>query len=242
MVPGTLEVAKVCQAGGTKIAVNIQNDIGALLVNSVLADDDQPGSITSSHPSRRRAALAYNVDAASLPEPSSPTTRVDRACRSPTNRHEPEPTHQRLHGGRDWLKKSSNTAAAFRTRDCEGPVHGGHNPGAVERACGVRRTTKETATMTNAPSSRPSRTGPAPAAADLHAELDAPAALQREPDNRQVRRPRAPPPAGSRTVQRPLARLLPQIALATFPLLLPGDFPWEPAGTIETEEPPVGPG
>ena len=159
MVPGTSKITKVSQLAGAKIAVNVQNNIGTLLVKSVLTDNGvDPGSvhfIPIPFPGMARALTSGQVDAAWLPEPF--VTHDEESIGAVPLADSNQGTTQNIPISgymvtATWLKKYPNTAAAFRTAIVKAQSIAATNPGAVEQ--GMQRfaeTTKETAAIANAP-------------------------------------------------------------------------------------------
>ena len=159
MVPSTSHITKVSQLAGKRIAVNVLNNIGTLLVKSVLSDNAvDPSSVhfvPVKFPDMAKALSSGQVDAAWLPEPfvSQDEEKIGAVPLADSN----QGTTQNIPISgymvtATWLKKYPNTAAAFRTAIIKAQAIAATNPGAIQQ--GMQRfagVTKETAAIANSP-------------------------------------------------------------------------------------------
>ncbi len=159
MVPSTSKITKVSQLAGKRIAVNVPNNIGTLLVKSVLSDNGvDPTSVhfvPVKFPDMARALTSGAVDAAWMPEPfvTQDEESIGAVPLADTN----QGTTQNIPIAgymvtASWLKKYPNTAAAFRTAILKAQAIAATDPGAIEQ--GMQKfagTPKETVAIANAP-------------------------------------------------------------------------------------------
>jgi NitT/TauT family transport system substrate-binding protein len=159
MVPSTSNITKVSQLAGKSIAVNVQNNIGTLLVKSVLADNAvDPTSVhfvPVKFPDMATALSSGRVDAAWMPEPFVSKDEESIGAVPLADSYQGTTQNIPISGymvTQTWLKKYPNTAAAFRTAIIKAQAVAATDPGAIEQ--GMERyadTSKETAAIANAP-------------------------------------------------------------------------------------------
>ena len=159
MVPSTSNITSVSQLAGKRIAVNVKNNIGTLLVKSVLTDNAvDPGSVhfvPIKFPDMSRALSSGQVDAAWMPEPFVSQDEESIGAVPLADSNQGSTQNIPISGymvTQTWLKKYPNTAAAFRTAILKAQAIAATDPGAIQQGM-VRYagTTKETAAIADAP-------------------------------------------------------------------------------------------
>jgi NitT/TauT family transport system substrate-binding protein len=159
MVPNTSNITRVSQLAGKKIAVNVVNNIGTLLVKSVLTDNAvDPGSVhfvPVPFPEMANALSSGRVDAAWLPEPFVSKYEESIGAVPLADSNQGSTQNIPISGymvTQTWLKKYPNTAAAFRTAIVKAQAIAATDPGAIQQGM-VRYadTSQETAAIANAP-------------------------------------------------------------------------------------------
>ena len=196
MVPSTSNITKVSQLAGKSIAVNVQNNIGTLLVKSVLADNAvDPTSVhfvPVKFPDMATALSSGRVDAAWMPEPfvSKDEESIGAVPLADSN----QGTTQNIPISgymvtADLAEEVPEHRGGLPHGDHQGPGHRGHRPRRHRAGHGEVRGHLEGngGDRERAGVPDPAELGPAAAAGRPDAELrDAAAALQREPDDREV--------------------------------------------------------
>ena len=159
MVPPKSPITTVAGLANKRIAVNVKNNIGTLLVSSVLADNAvqvRPTQFVAvPFPDMAAALKNHTVDAAWMPEPFVSQAEESIGAVPLADANQGSTQNMPISGymvTANWLKKYPNTAAAFRTAILKAQAIAGTQPSAVQQGM-VRyaRTTKETAAIANAP-------------------------------------------------------------------------------------------
>ncbi|MGI8448498.1 MAG: ABC transporter substrate-binding protein [Streptosporangiaceae bacterium] len=162
MVPSNSRITTVSALAGKKIAVNIRQNIGTLLVSSVLTDNGvQPPTPTSSQfvpipfPDMAGALASGQVAAAWMPEPYVTEAEENTGAVPLADSNQGHSENMPISGymvTASWLKKYPNTAAAFRKAIIKAQAIAATDPGAIEQGM-VRfaSTSKSTAAIANAP-------------------------------------------------------------------------------------------
>lgn len=162
MVPSNSRITTVSALAGKKIAVNVRQNIGTLLVSSVLTDNGvQPPTSTSSQfvpipfPDMAGALASGQVAAAWMAEPfvteAEESTGAVPLADSNMGHSENMPISGYMVTA-SWLKKYPNTAAAFRKAIIKAQAIAATDPGAIEQGM-VRfaSTSKSAAAIASAP-------------------------------------------------------------------------------------------
>ncbi len=159
MVPSTSNITKISQLAGKTIAVNVQNNIGTLLVRSVLTDNAvDPASVHFTPVTFTDMATALSsgrVDAAWMPEPFVSKDEESIGAVPLADSDQGSTQNIPISGymvTQTWLKKYPNTAAAFRTAILKAQAIAATDPGAIEQ--GMERyagTSTEAAAIANTP-------------------------------------------------------------------------------------------
>jgi NitT/TauT family transport system substrate-binding protein len=141
MVPGNSKINTVSKLAGQKIAVNVKENIGTLLVSSVLADNavqvPTTGDFVAIPFTEMANALASGtVAAAWMPEPyvTEAEQKIGAVPLADSNQGHSE--NMPISGymvTASWLKKYPNTAAAFRTAIEKAQTIAATEPAAIEQ-------------------------------------------------------------------------------------------------------------
>ena len=159
MVPPKSPITTVAGLAHKTIAVNVKNNIGTLLVSSVLSDNAVQVSprqfVAVPFPDMATALKNHTVDAAWMPEPFVSQAEESIGAMPLADSNQGSTQNMPIVGymvTANWLKKYPNTAAAFRTAILKAQAIAATDPRAVGQGM-VRyaRTTKETAAIANAP-------------------------------------------------------------------------------------------
>ena len=140
MVPSTSHITSVSQLAGKRIAVNVTNNIGTLLVKSVLTDNAvDPASVhfvPIPFPAMAKALSSGQVDAAWLPEPFVSQDEESIGAVPLADSNQGSTQNVPISGymvTQTWLKKYPNTAAAFRTAILKAQAIAATDPGAIQQ-------------------------------------------------------------------------------------------------------------
>jgi NitT/TauT family transport system substrate-binding protein len=160
MVPSNSNIHTVSQLAGKKIAVNVKENIGTLLVSSVLADNavqvpQQSQFVAIPFTNMANALTAGQVAAAWMPEPyvTEAEEKIGAVPLADSNQGHSE--NMPISGymvTASWLKANPNTAAAFRKAIVEAQAIAATDPAAVEQ--GMHKfaaTPQKAAAIANAP-------------------------------------------------------------------------------------------
>jgi NitT/TauT family transport system substrate-binding protein len=140
MVPGGSPIQKIAQLKGKRIGVNALNNLGTLLVSSLLADNGlSPSDVTFvpiPFPKMAAAIKAHKVDAAWLPEPF--ITGAEESIGAQTLADADQGATQDLPVSgfmvtQAWMNKYPKTAAAFRRAVLQAQAIANTNIGAVQQ-------------------------------------------------------------------------------------------------------------
>jgi NitT/TauT family transport system substrate-binding protein len=141
MVPPTSHINTVSGLAGQKIAVNVKENIGTLLVSSILTDNavQAPASndfVPIPFPQMAQALQAGRVAAAWLPEPfvsEAEEKYGDLPLADSDQGHAQDLPISGYMVTSSWLKANPNTAAAFRRAIIKAQTIAGTNPAAIEQ-------------------------------------------------------------------------------------------------------------
>jgi NitT/TauT family transport system substrate-binding protein len=141
MVPGNSKINTVSKLAGQKIAVNVKENIGTLLVSSVLADNAVQVPTTADFVAipfteMANALASGTVAAAWMPEPyvTEAEQKIGAVPLADSNQGHSE--NMPISGymvTASWLKKYPNTAAAFRTAIEKAQTIAATEPAAIEQ-------------------------------------------------------------------------------------------------------------
>jgi len=159
MVPSGSPIQSVAELKGKRIGVNVLDNLGTMLVSSVLTDNAvDPASVhfvAIPFPAMAAALKAHKVDAAWLPEPFISGAEESIGAQPLADADQGVAQNLPVSGyivTQSWLSKYPRTAAAFRTAIQKAQVIAASDLGAVQQAmvqfAGVPRTT---AAITAAP-------------------------------------------------------------------------------------------
>jgi NitT/TauT family transport system substrate-binding protein len=159
LVPPNSPIKTVAGLAGKTIAVNVRNNIGTLLISSVLTDNavqvDKRKFIPIQFPKMAQAMAHHQVDAAWMPEPFVTQAEEDTGAVPLADANQGSTQNLPISGymvTASWLKKNPNTAAAFRAAIVKAQAIAASNPGAVERGMVQFAHTKtQTAAIANSP-------------------------------------------------------------------------------------------
>jgi NitT/TauT family transport system substrate-binding protein len=156
LVPHGSPIQSVAQLKGKKLGVNVLNNIGTLLVSSVLHDNALPTSavhfVPIEFPKMAAAMKAHQVDAAWLPEPFITGAEESIGAQELTDTDQGATQDLPIAGyvvTKAWARKYPKTEAAFQRAILEGQAIANTNLAAVEQGMeaygGVSKTTAEIA-------------------------------------------------------------------------------------------------
>jgi len=141
MVPSNSKITTVSKLAGQKIAVNVKENIGTLLVSSVLADNavqvPTPGDFVAiPFPEMTNALASGTVAAAWMPQPfvTEAEEKIGAVPLADSNQGHSE--NMPISGymvTASWLKANPNTAAAFRKAIVKAQAIAAIDPAAVEQ-------------------------------------------------------------------------------------------------------------
>ena len=141
MVPSNSKITTVSKLAGQKIAVNVKENIGTLLVSSVLADNavqvPTPGDFVAiPFPEMTNALASGTVAAAWMPQPfvTEAEEKIGAVPLADSNQGHSE--NMPISGymvTASWLKANPNTAAAFRKAIVKAQAIASTDPAAVEQ-------------------------------------------------------------------------------------------------------------
>jgi len=141
MVPSNSKITTVSKLAGQKIAVNVKENIGTLLVSSVLADNavqvPTPGDFVAiPFPEMTNALASGTVAAAWMPQPfvTEAEEKIGAVPLADSNQGHSE--NMPISGymvTASWLKANPNTAAAFRKAIVKAQAIAATDPAAVEQ-------------------------------------------------------------------------------------------------------------
>lgn len=159
LVPPNSPIKTVGELAGKTIAVNVRNNIGTLLISSVLTDNavqvDKKQFVPIPFPLMAHAMTDHQVDAAWMPEPFVTQAEEDTGAVPLADANQGSTQNLPISGymvTANWLKKNPNTAAAFRAAILKASAIAASSPAAVEQ--GMERfagTKSQTAAIANAP-------------------------------------------------------------------------------------------
>ena len=140
MVPRDSRINAIAGLAGKRIAVNVTQNIGTLLVSSVLADNAVQVNKNQfvAVPFTQMATALHNhtVDAAWMPEPFVTQMEEDTGAVPLADANQGHSQNLPISGymiTARWLKKYPNTAAAFRTAILKAQAIAATDPAAVEK-------------------------------------------------------------------------------------------------------------
>jgi NitT/TauT family transport system substrate-binding protein len=139
LVPANSHITTVAGLAGKSVAVNVRNNIGTLLVDSVLTDNSVGGKVhfvPIEFPNMATALQQGKVDAAWMPEPFVTEAEENTGAVPLADSNQGSSQNLPIAGymvTSSWLKKYPNTAAAFRTAILKGQAVAATNPGAVQQ-------------------------------------------------------------------------------------------------------------
>jgi NitT/TauT family transport system substrate-binding protein len=140
LVSKSSKITKVSQLANAKIAVNVNDNIGTLLVKSVLTDNGVPINnvtfVPIPFPDMATALAKGQVSAAWESEPFVTQAEESTGAVPLADSNQGSSQNLPISGymvTANWLKKYPNTAAAFRTAILKGQAIAATNPGAVEK-------------------------------------------------------------------------------------------------------------
>ncbi len=140
LVPRNSPISTVADLAGKTIAVNVRNNIGTLLISSVLSDNavqvNKSQFVPIPFPDMARAMAERKVDAAWLPEPFVTQAEEDTGAVPLADANQGSSQNLPISGymvTANWLKKYPNTAAAFRTAILKAQAIAATDPGAVQQ-------------------------------------------------------------------------------------------------------------
>jgi NitT/TauT family transport system substrate-binding protein len=159
LVPQNSSITTVADLAHKTIGVNVTNNIGTLLVSSVLTDNAvSPSSVTFvpvSFPDMAKALSDGQIDAAWEPEPFVTMDEEQIGAVPLADANQGSSQNLPISGymvTASWLKKYPNTAAAFRRAILKAQAIASVNQGAVEQ--GMQKfasTPEEAAAIANSP-------------------------------------------------------------------------------------------
>jgi NitT/TauT family transport system substrate-binding protein len=141
MVTSNSKIHAVSQLAGKTIAVNVKENIGTLLVSSVLSDNavqvPQPNQFVSiPFPQMASALAAGRVAAAWMPEPYVTEAEENIGAVPLADSNQGHSQNMPISGymvTASWLKANPNTAAAFRKAIVEAQAIAATDPAAIEQ-------------------------------------------------------------------------------------------------------------
>ena len=140
VVPPGSPIRTVRQLGGKTIGVNVKNNIGTLLVSSILSDNALTANakqfVPIQFPDMGKALAEHKVDAAWLPEPFITVDEEQYGVEPLADANQGSTQDLPIEGymvTASWLKKYPNTAAAFRKALLQAQAIGVRNPAAVQQ-------------------------------------------------------------------------------------------------------------
>ena len=140
LVPRNSPISTVAGLAGKSIAVNVRNNIGTLLISSVLSDNavqvNKSQFIPIPFPEMAQAMAQHKVDAAWLPEPFVTQAEEDTGAVPLADANQGSSQNLPISGymvTASWLKKYPNTAAAFRTAILKAQAIAATAPAAVQQ-------------------------------------------------------------------------------------------------------------
>ena len=196
MVLPDSNIKTVSELEGKRIAVNVTQNIGQLLVSSVLSDNAVPVNnvhfVPVQFPDMVKALQQHQVDAMWAPEPFI-TEAEENAGAVPLADSNQGTTENLPISGymvtASWLKKNPNTAAAFRRAILKAQAIAATDPAAIQQGMeAFAKVPAKTASIEASPQF-PTQSNAAllaaAGAADAALQHDQPA-VQRKPDDQQV--------------------------------------------------------
>jgi NitT/TauT family transport system substrate-binding protein len=159
MVPPHSGITTVSKLVGKSIAVNVQNNIGTLLVSSVLTDNAVQVAhgqfVAIPFQDMANSLKNHTVDAAWMPEPFVSQAEESIGAVPLADSNQGSTQNMPISGymvTANWLKKYPNTAAAFRTAILKAQAIAGTSPAAIQQGMvKFAGTTQQTAAIANAP-------------------------------------------------------------------------------------------
>lgn len=159
MVPPSSPITTVSKLAGKSIAVNVQDNVGTLLVSSVLTDNAvqvTPKQFVAVPFTNMATALKnHTVDAAWMPEPFVSQAEESIGAVPLADSNQGSTQNMPISGymvTANWLKKYPNTAAAFRTAILKAQAIAATSPAAIQQGMvKFAATTQQTAAIANAP-------------------------------------------------------------------------------------------
>ncbi len=159
VVPHGSKIDTVAGLAGKTVGVNVLNNIGTLLVKSVLTDNavnpDSVHFVPIQFPDMAAALKNGTVDAAWLPEPFVTQDEESIGAVPLADANQGSSQNLPISGymvTASWLKKNPNTAAAFRTAILKAQTIANNSPSAVQQGMEkFAQTPAETAAIADAP-------------------------------------------------------------------------------------------
>jgi NitT/TauT family transport system substrate-binding protein len=140
MVPPGSHIKTVSELAHKTVAVNVTDNIGQLLVSSVLSDNAVPASsvtfVPIQFPAMAHALQDHQVDAAWEPQPYITESEENAGAIPLADSNQGTTENLPISGymvTASWLKKYPNTAAAFRRALLKAQTIAANDPAAVQR-------------------------------------------------------------------------------------------------------------
>ena len=159
VVPQHSGITTVSDLAGKTIGVNVKNNIGTLLISSILSDNSVTVNakqfVPIQFPDMGKALADHKVDAAWLPQPFITEDEEQYGVQPLADANQGSTQDLPIEGymvTQSWLKKYPNTAAAFRRALLKAQAIAVSDPGAVQQGMAkFAKTPMQSAAIAGAP-------------------------------------------------------------------------------------------